>query len=297
MRDESLAFLRQLVETPSPSGYEQPVQKVVREWAGRYAHEVKTDLHGNVIAALNPSGKPRVMLAGHCDQLGLLVQHIDDQGYLFVNQLGGHDITVLIGQSMTVWTKNGPIPGVMARKPIHLMRGDDARKIPELSDLWVDIGASNREEAAGLVSVGDPITWTLGLRALRNDLVSSPGLDDKSGLFVVMEALRLLSGEKLEAALFAVSTVQEELGLRGAITSSFGIDPMVGIAVDVTFATDHPGVEKKISGEVSLNRGPVIHRGPNINPLVYQRLVDAAEAREIPYQVNGMARPGGTDAA
>ncbi|MBI3947669.1 MAG: M42 family metallopeptidase [Armatimonadetes bacterium] len=297
MTEDSLGFLRGILEAPSPSGYEQPVQRVVRDWIGRCAHEVRTDAHGNVIAALNPRGKPRIMFAGHCDQLGLIVQYIDDQGYLFVNQVGGHDIPVLIGQRMTVWAKDGPIPGVMARKPIHLLRDDEAKKLPKMHDLWLDIGAQNKEEAAGLVDLGDPITWVLGMGTLRNDVVVAPAFDDKSGVYVVMEALRLLSGEKFDAALFAVSTVQEELGLRGAVTSTFSVDPQVGIAVDVTMATDHPGMEKKMSGDVALNKGPVVARGPNINPVVYEMLVAAAKEKSIPHQLRGMARPGGTDAA
>jgi len=296
MREESLAFLQRLLEAPSPSGYERPIQDVVRDWAGQFAAEVRTDLHGNVIAALNPSGSPRIMFAGHCDQIGLMVQHIDDEGFLFVNGIGGFDLATLIGQGMVVWTKEGPVPGVMARKPVHLMKDDEEKKPPKMHDLWVDIGAKNKEEAEKLVAIGDPITWSLTLRRLQDDLVASPGFDDKAGVYVVMEALRLLSKEKFAAALFSVSTVQEEVGLRGAITSTFSVEPTVGIAVDVTFATDHPEVEKKITGEVTLNKGPVIHRGPNINPVVHDRLVAAAKEKDVPYQLCGSARATGTDA-
>lgn len=296
MRDDSLAFLRRLLEAPSPSGYERPAQDVVRDWIGQFADGVRTDVHGNVIAALNPSGSPRIMLAGHCDQIGLMVQHIDDDGYLFVNQIGGHDVTVLVGQSVVVWSKNGPVPGVMARKPIHLMKDDEEKKPPKIQDLWVDIGVANKDEAQAAVEIGDPITWTLGMRTLRNDLAASPAFDDKAGVYVVMEALRIVSEQKPQAALFAVSTVQEEIGLRGAVTSTFSVEPNVGIAVDVTFATDHPGAEKKICGEVSLNKGPAVHRGPNINPVVFDRLVSAAKEKGIPYQVTGSARATGTDA-
>lgn len=296
MQEESLDFLRRLIEAPSPSGYERPIQDVVREWAGRFAHEVRTDLHGNVIAALNPTGKPRVMFAGHCDQIALMVQHIDDDGYLYTNPIGGHDVSVLIGQHVVVWTRNGAIPGVMARKPIHLMKDDEDKKPPKLTDLWVDIGAKNRDEAKELVEIGDPITWQLSLRTIRNEFAIAPGFDDKAGVYTVMEALRLLSGEKFPAAVFAVSTVQEEVGLRGAITSTFSVEPNVGIAVDVTFATDHPGADKKLTGEVSMNKGPVIHRGPNINPVVYDRLVAAAKQKQAPYQLCGSSRPTGTDA-
>ncbi|HHX38867.1 MAG TPA: M42 family metallopeptidase [Armatimonadetes bacterium] len=296
MRDDSLAFLRRLLEAPSPSGYERPAQDVVRDWVGSFADEVRTDVHGNVIAAVNPSGRPRVMLAGHCDQIGLMVQHIDDDGYLYVNQIGGHDITVLIGQNVVVWSKSGPVPGVMARKPIHLMKDDEEKKPPKIHDLWVDIGATNKQEALEAVEIGDPITWSLGMRTLRNSLAASPAFDDKAGVYVVMEALRLLSEQQPSAAILAVSTVQEEIGLRGAVTSTFAVEPQVGIAVDVTFATDHPGADKKVCGDVSLNKGPAIHRGPNMNPVVVSRLIAAAQEKGIPYQLVGSARATGTDA-
>jgi len=296
LRNESFNFLRELLTTPSVSGYEQPAQRVVREWASRYADEVRTDLHGNVIAARNPEGFPRIMFAGHCDQIGLMVQHIDENGFLFFNPIGGHDPMVLIGQRVQVWTKEGPLPGVIARKPPHLLEEEDRKKVPQIHELWVDIGARNEKEARKLVDIGDPITFDLELRNLRNDIIIAPGIDDKIGTWTVMEALRLLQRRRFEAAVFAVSTVQEELGLRGAQTSAFGLDPTVGIAVDVTFATDHPKIDKERTGEVALHKGPVIYRGPNINPVVYEGLVRAAKGKKIPYQLGGAARPTGTDA-
>ncbi|MBI2191072.1 MAG: M42 family metallopeptidase [Planctomycetes bacterium] len=297
MRESSLKFLKELLETPSPSGYEQPVQRVVRAWAKKHADEVRTDVHGNVIAALNPKGRPRVMLAGHCDQIGMMVQHVDDKGFIFVNPIGGHDTMVLLGQNVTVWGEDGPVHGVMARKPIHLLRGtSEEAKPPKFTDLWVDIGVRTKDEARQYVQIGDPVTFRLGFTEHINHRASAVGFDDKSGAWVVMEALRLLQGKRLDAAVFAVSTVQEELGLRGAHTSAFGIDPQVGIAVDVTFATDHPGMDPKVSGEVQVDAGPVIARGPNINPVVCTQLQKVARRRKIPYQLNGVSRPTGTDA-
>jgi endoglucanase len=296
MRPESYAFLKSILETPSPSGYEQPVQKLVREWVRPFAEEVKTDLHGNVIAALNPAGSPRVMFAGHCDQIGLMVQHIDDDGFLYTQPIGGWDMQVLVGQNMTVWTKSGPVPGVIARKPIHLLTEDERKAQLKFTDLWVDIGAKDKAEALELVEIGDAVTFALGVRELRNNLIASPGVDDKVGTWVVMEALRLLSEQKFDAAVFAVSTVQEEIGLRGAHTSAFSIAPTVGIAVDVTHATDYPTIDKRQSGECSLGKGPAVYRGPNINPVVYDLLIEAAKSCEIPYQPKGASRPTGTDA-
>jgi endoglucanase len=296
MHDASYAFLKNLLETPSPSGFEQRIQSVVRAWCEPLAVDVRTDRHGNVIAALNPNGSPRIMLAGHCDQLGLMVEHIDDSGYLYVQPIGGWDMQILLGQNLVVWAKNGPIHGVVSRKAPHLLTADERKKVPEFQDIWVDIGAKDRKEAEELITPGDPLTVVLRTQELRNGLFTSPGLDDKVGVWVVMEALRLMHQRPLQAAVFCVSTVQEEIGLRGATTSAYGIHPAVGIAVDVCHATDTPGNDKKQVGDTKLSAGPVLFRGANINPHVHDRLVDAARRNEIPVQVRGVPRATGTDA-
>ncbi|MFO0968597.1 MAG: M42 family peptidase [Gemmataceae bacterium] len=270
MHEPSYAFLKRLLTTPSPSGFERQIQDVVRAWAKPLAIEVRTDRHGNVIAALNPSGSPRIMLAGHCDQLALMVEHIDDSGFLYVQPMGGWDMQILLGQRLSVWTKDGPIPAVVARKAPHVLTQEEKNKVPQFHDIWIDMGARDRKDAEALVTPGDTITAELSCKEMRNDLFTSPGLDDKVGVWTVMETLRLLAKEKLEAAVFCVSTVQEEIGLRGATTSAYGIHPHVGIAVDVTHATDTPGNEKKQLGEVKLGSGPVLSRGPNINPRVFE---------------------------
>ncbi len=300
MEERSHDFLRQLLETPSPSGYERPIQDVVRTWAGPIANEVTTDRHGNVIAALFPHERTaaplKIMLAGHCDQIGLMVQHIDADGYLFVQPIGGWDMQILLGQYLTIWAKDGPIQGVVSRKAPHLLTQEERNKVPQFTDVWVDIGAKNHEEAASIVKHGDPVTITLGYRPLRNNLAASPAMDDKVGLWVVMEALRLLKDRPRKAAIYGVSTVQEEVGLRGAATSAYGIHPHVGIAVDVCHASDTPSNEKKQLGDVKLGAGPVLFRGPNINPRVHEELEAAATRLSIPFQVRGVARATGTDA-
>jgi endoglucanase len=296
MEDASLAFLKKLLETPSPSGFERPVQDVVRAWAKSYADEVRTDRHGNVLAVLHPAGNPRIMLAGHCDQIALMVEHIDDSGFLYVQPIGGWDIQILLGQNLTVWTANGPIAAVVARRATHLMTTEERNKVPLFTDLWLDIGVKDRKEAEQLVGLGDPVTFALGYRELRNGLAVSPGMDDKVGLWTVMETLRLLKGRSLQAAIYCVSTVQEEIGLRGATTSAYGIHPSIGIAVDVCHATDTPSNDKKLVGDTKLGAGPVLFRGPNINPRVFERLQAAAETKEIAVQVRGVPRATGTDA-
>lgn len=297
MNKEPLEFLRALVETPSPSGFEQPAQRIVRERMKAYADTIETDVHGNVIAAINPKGTPRVMLAGHIDQIGMMVRYISDEGFLAFAPIGGIDAAVLPGLRVTVHAKRRPVEGVIGRKPIHLMRDKpgDAPKV-EIADMWIDIGARNKADAEKRVSVGDPITFTLGMTTLSDDLAASPGFDDKVGAFVVMEALRLASTKKLRCALYSVSTVQEEIGLRGARTSCYGVDPLVGIAVDVTHASDCPGVEKKQLGEVKLGAGPVVEVGANINPKVSDMLLATAKRRKIAHQLSGAPGATGTDA-
>lgn len=291
-----LDFFRRILETPSPSGYESPLQGMVREYVAPFADEVRTDVHGNVIAVKNPDAPFRVMLAGHCDQIGLIVQHIDDDGFLYIQPIGGWDPQMLVGQRVKVWAEGGPLLGVIGRKPIHLLTEEERKQVPKIKDLWLDVGAANKDEAAKLVRIGDPVTLELTFGEVRNRRAVSPAMDDKAGLWVVIEALRRAEKKKLRCGLYAVSTVQEEVGLRGARTSAFGIDPQVGIAVDVTFATDCPTVEKKEEGDVRLGKGPVIYRGPNMNPKVVQLLVEAADKNQIPYQLAAAGKATGTDA-
>lgn len=296
MDPDAQAFFEQLLETPSPSGFESPLQQVVRVYAAEFADEVTTDVHGNVMAVKNPGAPLRVMLAGHGDQIGLIVSHIDENGFVYVLAIGGWDPQMLVGQRMTVWTDKGPLVGVIARKPIHLLTEEERKQVPKLKDLWLDVGAATKEEAETMVRVGDPVTVELAFRELPNRRVAAPAMDDKCGLWVVMEALRRADAEKLDCALYAVSTVQEEVGLRGARTSAFGIDPQVGVAVDVTHATDCPTIEKKEEGDVRLGKGPVIYRGPNMNGNVVERLVQAGDQHEIPYQLAACGRATPTDA-
>jgi len=297
MRAESFNFLKAIQETPSVSGFEQPVARIIRRRMKRFADAISTDVHGNTIVKLNPKGKPRVMLAGHYDQIGLMVRHITDEGFLHFSTVGGVDPTLLPGSRVAIHTKKGPVHGVIGRKPVHLMKQEERGQAKiELHDLWIDIGARDKADAARRVAVADPVTYQLGLERLGSDCVTSPGLDDKTGAFVVMEALRLASARRLKCALFAVATCQEELGLRGARTSCFGIDAQVGIAVDVTHATDNPGADKRVAGDIALGKGAVIDRGANINPALGELLIDTARKKRVPYQLSAAPNATGTDA-
>jgi putative aminopeptidase FrvX len=296
MESAGFEFFKRLLETPSPSGYEQPIQKIVREYAASFADDIATDVHGNVIVTKNPGAPLRVMFAGHCDQIGFCVQYIDAEGFLYVQPIGGWDPQVLIGQKLTVWADAGPIFGVIARKPIHLLSDEERKQVVKMKDLWLDIGCKNKEEAGKLVRVGDPVTLQLGMTKMPNNLASSPAMDDKAGLWVALEAVRRASKRKLNVSLVAVSTVQEEIGLRGATTSTYGVNPHVGIAIDVTHATDCPTIDKKQEGDIALGNGPVVYRGPNMNPIVVRRLLEAAQSAEIPCQMAASGRATPTDA-
>lgn len=301
MTPEAKAFFQQILETPSPSGYEQPVQRIVREYAGTFADDISTDLHGNVIVRCDPSesidNPIRVMLAGHADQIGLLVTHIDENGFIYSNTIGGWDPQQLIGQRMTIHTSTGPIPAVIARKAIHLLDPEERKRVVKTKEMWLDIGAKDRDEAAEVINIGDPVTLELGYQEMRNNLANSPGMDDKTGLWVCMEAARRAKQRGgLNVAVYAVATVQEEIGLRGATTSAHGVDPQVGIAVDVTHATDCPTIDKTQEGDIKLGGGPVVYRGPNMNPVVVDRLRSAGESAEMDLQWGAIGRGTGTDA-
>jgi putative aminopeptidase FrvX len=297
MDEFRVAFLRKLIANPSPSGFEQPVQQIIREEVQHYTDELRTDIHGNVIATLNPDGRPRVMLTAHCDEIGLLIRYIDEQGFLYFGSIGGFDPVTLAGERVQIHTKNGPVLGVIGRKPVHLLRGEERGKAPVLSDMWIDIGASNKEEAQNLVPVGSIVTRAAQLEQLRGDLVVSRALDNKSGIFVIVEAMRRLHAqrEKLKASVVLVSAVQEEIGSRGARTGAYEVNPSIAIAVDVTFASDHPQTSKHELGDVKLNGGPGITNGGFVNPRVYDLLVAAANEAGIAYQFDLQGGATGTD--
>lgn len=295
METSAREFFNSLLTTPGPTGHEERVQEVVRQYAAGFADSVKTDVLGNVIAVRNADAPLRVMLAGHCDQIGLGIRYIDANGFIYVHALGGWDIQNLIGQHVTIWAQDGPVGGVIGRKPIHLLEPEERGKAAKLSDIWVDIGAASREEAEKKVKPGDCITLRTFCTELANDRIAASATDDRSGVWVVMEALRRIDASKLKCAVYAVSTTQEEEGYRGAMPGAFGIHPHVGIAVDVTFASDCPSIEAKKTGEINIGGGPVIERGPSFSPIVVERFCEKAEENDIKYQLCANGRPGGTD--
>ncbi|NKB69101.1 MAG: M20/M25/M40 family metallo-hydrolase [Candidatus Latescibacteria bacterium] len=297
MRKTSRAFLESLLGQPSPSGYEGPVRKVWKAEVEQYAERVDVDVHGNAIGVCNPEGKPRVMLAGHMDELGFQVSYIDDRGYIYFNTIGGFDMGTISGRKVRIHTEGGPVFGVTGKKAVHLIEPEERGKVPKLHEMWIDIGAADGKAAKKLVAMGDPVTYDANFEVLRGDLVVSRGLDNRMGAYIAAETLRCVAQakKKAKAGLFAVATVQEEIGLRGATTSTYGVDPLVGIGLDVTHATDFPGIDARKHGDLSVGEGPVITRGANINPVVFQRLVAVAKKNKIPHQIDAAPRGTGTD--
>ncbi len=294
MRPASLAFLNSIVSAPSPSGYEQPVAKLYRQYVGDIADQVTVDVHGNEVAVLNPGASMKVMLAGHMDVIGFIIHYISDEGLLHFSAIGGHDSVVPIGQAVWVHSKQR-VPGVIGRKAIHLLEPDELKKKPEMKDLWIDIGASSKAEAEAHVQIGDVVTYQHELQMLIGDRATARAFDDKAGLFIVAEALRLLKEEgglNAEVGVYAVATVQEEIGSRGARTAAFSIAAQSGLAVDMGHAIDYPGVSKSRFGQLDIGKGPGISRGANTNPAVFALLSEAARAEGIPYQVD--VTPGAT---
>lgn len=296
MRKESLTFLKKMLSTPSPSGFESKIQKVVKSYVEPYADEVYKDVHGNQYAVRNPKGELRVMLAGHVDEIALMINHVDERGFLGFLPIGGIDPSVLDGQRVIVHADGGDVIGVIGRRAIHLTDMEERGKPMKMHTLWIDIGAKDKKDAEKSVAIGDPATINVGYIELKNGRVVARALDDRIGAFVICEAMRLIANKKINCAVYCVTTVQEEIGLRGATTSAMGCDPHVGIAVDVAHATDYPDVDVKRYGAFELDGGPILHRGPNMNPVLAKQLVAVAKKSKQRYQMQGTPRGTGTDA-
>jgi len=296
MKKDSEDFLRELLEAPSPSGFEGPAREVFRRRLKGSVDELKTDVHGNAIAVLNPKAAFTFMLAGHIDEIGLMVTHIDDKGYVYVAQVGGMDPALLVGQRVKILADKRAVLGVVGRKAIHLMEPDERTKGVKMENIWVDIGANSKKDAEKRIAVGDPMVIDVEYRKLNSDKIVSRATDDKAGAFVVAEVMRSLSRKKLNICVAGVATVQEELGLRGATTSVYSVHPQAGIALDVNFASDHPESDPKKTGDVKLGSGINLHRGANINPVLEAELEKTAKQLKIPYQVSAQPRATGTDA-
>ncbi len=300
MRDASLNFLKKLVNTPSPVGHEVRGQRVWMDYVTQFAEETFSDAYGNCVAVLNKGGTPKVMLAGHADEIAMAVNYISEDGYIYVRKMGGVDAAITKAQRVVIHTRNGPVKGVVGNVAPHLMKEEKDPKPPKIHDLFIDIGAGDKAEAEKLVRIGDPITLTDEFDVLRNELVVARAFDNRIGTFAVAEALRLLSSVgrekgKLQAEVCAVSNVQEEVGLLGARQIAYSLKPDIAVVVDVTHATDYPTVNKPQHGDVKIGKGPVVTHGGCNHPDVVARLETVAAAKKIPLQHEAMSATSGTD--
>lgn len=298
MQKNDLQFLIDLVEAPSPSGFEQPAAAVFRERLGKAADSVETNVMGSVhatLSGLDESGVS-VMLAGHIDEIGLMVNYITPEGFVAFSAIGGVDAAILPGMRVQVHTKDGTLLGVMGRKPIHLIEDDERKNVTKIDKLFIDLGLDG-ERVKKQVRVGDPITFDVHFETFGDGFAVSRAFDDKMGAWIaarVLEEVKKAGGSPGD--LIAAATVQEEVGLRGGTTSAWSVDPVVGIAVEVGHATDYPDIDKRKHGEAECGKGPIIARGCNINPRVFEGLIEAAEKANVPYQIGAEPRGTGTDA-
>jgi len=300
MTPDSLSFLKTLLDTPGPSAFEAAPARVWRAEAAKLADSVTADVAGNSFATLNPKGSPRVMFAGHIDEIGVMVTHIDDDGFLSFEGIGGWDHQVFVGQRVRLLGRGGSVAGVIGKKAVHLMEKEDREKVSKVEDLWIDIGASTRAEAERQVRIGDPGVLATGVLEFPNGRLVSRSTDNRIGAFVVLEALRQLATDRktLAASVTAVATTREEIASTGggARTSAATLEPNVAIVVDVTHATDYPGIDKRKHGDYRLGGGPVISRGAAVSELVFESLAAAAEAEGIRYAIEAASRDTRTDA-
>jgi endoglucanase len=288
------ALLDELLRTGAPSGYEGPAAEVWRK-AASFA-EVSSDGLGSSIARVGEAS-PLVAIVGHIDEIGLIITHIDEKGFLWFAPIGGWDPQILVGQRVEVRGRDGIVPGVAGRKPIHLLEAEQRKKVVELKNMHIDIGAADGDEAAELVRVGDPVVIAAEPMAVAGERLVSRSMDNRLGAYVALEsARRAHEAGEMVGSFAAVAAVQEEIGLFGARTAAFQLRPDIAIAVDVTHATDAPGVDEKELGSSPLGSGPVIGRGSTLSPKVFELLAETAEAEGIEYSVSASGRGTSTDA-
>jgi putative aminopeptidase FrvX len=294
----SIAFLKRLLDAPAPSGFETMAARMWRAEAETFADKVTTDVAGNSMAEVTAKGTITIMLDGHIDEIGVIVQYIDDDGFVYISPIGGWDPQVLVGQRIRFLGNAGDVYGVVGKKPIHLMKAEDREHASKFTDLWVDVGAAKRDEAEALLSVGDPGVIDSRSHDFPNDRLVSRSIDDRIGAFIVLEALRRYAEQPGAARVVAAATTQEEIAWHGggAAICAQGINPQIALVVDVTFATDHPNIEKKEIGEHKMGGGPILSRGAIISPVVFTLLRETAKRLDMPYAVHAVGRDTSTNA-
>jgi putative aminopeptidase FrvX len=299
LSDSSISFLKRLLDTPGPSGFEGAPARVWRAEASTFAAQVRADVVGNSLATVEGDGTgPTILLAGHIDEIGVIITHIDDKGFVYIEPIGGWDPQVLVAQRIRFLGRGGDVYGVIGKKPIHLMKPDEREKASKITDLWVDIGATSKAEAQEQLEVGDAGVIDARTLELPNHRIVSRSIDDRIGAFVVLEALRRYAANPGAARVVAAATAQEEIGYSGggARVAAQSVEAVMAIAVDVTFATDHPGMKKEELGEHTIGGGPVLTRGSVTSPVTYRLLADTARELEIPFSIHAAGRSTSTDA-
>jgi putative aminopeptidase FrvX len=298
MRAESLQFLKELMDTPSPSGGESLGQKLWLEYVKPFAEELKTDAYGNALAILNPAGRPKVLVSGHVDEIGFQVQYIDEEGFIYFQPVGGPDPALARGQRVYIHHQGEEVLGVIGSLAVHMQDREKKSETPQWHELFIDIGARNREEALQRVSIGDFATYVDRFEPLTGEIWVGRACDNRVGAFVAAEVLRLCAEKRdsLWACVVAASTIQEENGLYGAKMVAYSVEPDAAVVVDVGHATDIPIANKKKFGEIRLGHGPILSRGSANHPTLVERLRRAAEENRISFQWNVDPRRTGTDA-
>jgi putative aminopeptidase FrvX len=298
LNSDALAFLRRLLDAPGPSGFETLAGRSWRSEAEKFADRVAVDVAGNCIAEINPKGSPTILLDGHIDEIGVIVQYLDDDGFVYISPIGGWDAQVLVGQRIRFLAAAGDVIGVIGRKPVHLIDEDDRKNAAKFKDLWVDIGAKNRADAESRLSVGDPGVIDSRAHDFPGNRIVSRSIDDRIGAFAALEALRRYADKPGSARVVAAATTQEEIAWTGggALVAANALRPRMALVIDVTHATDSPGMEKKEIGDHRLGGGPVLGRGALLSPVVFELLRAAARAKKIPFGVLAVGRDTSTNA-
>lgn len=290
-------FLEKLLSLCSPTGNEQALQRYLHDWAKPFAGKLETDYLGNLAVIVNPGAKIRIMLAGHCDQIGFMVMQITQDGFLRVDALGGIDKATVLAAEVVVHNARGGVKGVIGKMSLHLQSMQEQQNTPALDTVWIDIGAKSQEEAEKLVSVGDYVTYKSNIVELAGTRIAAPALDNMLGLYAIMKTAENCAQRGINVSLYCVSTAQEEIGSRGAKTAANAIHPNVAIAVDTTLANDTPAKAHTLTTPpLKIDAGPTIMQGPNGSPVVSFKLRSAAEKLGIPFQMEINTQPASNDA-
>ena len=293
MDESSLFFLKELLKTPSPSGHEMEIQRKWLQYVKPFAHKVETDLAGNAIGIVNPNADFKILLAGHCDEIGFIVKRIDSKGFVYVEKLGGISHKPAIGMKVEILGSQKRIVGVIGANAEHHGGVKDGF---EFSDLYIDFGAKSKEEMLEFIQIGDVAVYKRDMEFLLHDRIAGRGLDNRTGAFIVAEVLKRIAEQNPKVGVYAVSTVNEETNLGGAYFAGASIRPAMAIAVDVTFATDYPGVDTNKHGEIDLDKGPVLAKGAPINWKINHLLEQSAKRLGMNVQYELTPRTTGTDA-